>query len=141
MNTCGIYLYSKRLDKFLACHATHAAWNQWSIPKGLQNTKESLLDTATRELKEETGIELGRLNILQVHQLPTMKYQKQDKVLESFLIVTDTDLSHHPFICRSLTDKMVPEIDDWKWISMNQRSMLHESQQKNFMFIDIYLSR
>lgn len=134
--TCGIYLYNKQLKKILVCHSTNASLNSWSIPKGLKNTNEGIFEAASRELNEETGVSLKKLNILQIYPLPSVKYQKQDKILESFLVITDTDLTNHHFICRSLVNDKIPEVNRWKWVSLDNKNILHESQQKNLFLIE-----
>ena len=87
--TCGIYLYSTALKKLLVCHATNASWKTWSIPKGLKDPGEESFIAATRELKEETGIDLRKISVLNVRELPAVKYKKQNKTLEAFLVITD----------------------------------------------------
>jgi len=135
--TCGIYLFSIQSKKVLLCHATHAAWNSWSIPKGLPDKEEELYAAAVRELYEETGIALKQLHIISVHALEAKKYQKQNKMLESFLVLTDSDLSEHTFVCHSLTEKQFPEVDKWKWVSLEEaKKMLHETQEKNISAIE-----
>lgn len=134
--TCGIYLYSKQLKKILVCHSTNASRNSWSIPKGIKNNNEDIFEAATRELNEETGVSLKELNILQTYPLPPVKYQRQNKILESFLVITDTDLTNHHFICRSLVNDKIPEVDGWKWVSLGNKNILHESQQKNLFLIE-----
>jgi 8-oxo-dGTP pyrophosphatase MutT (NUDIX family) len=131
--TCGIYLYSTGIKKFLVCHATNAPWNSWSIPKGLKDEGEESYPAAVRELYEETGIKIEKLHVLKKHTLSPVNYRKQKKILESFLVITDTDVENHPFVCISLTEKGVPEVDRWKWISPELiPSMLHESQAANY---------
>lgn len=138
--TCGIYLHNNLLKKILVCHSTNSPWNNWSIPKGIKNDWEDLFEAASRELNEETGILLQELNSLQIYRLPPVKYQKQNKVLESFLVITDTNLSNHHFICKSLVDDKIPEVDQWKWISFDDKDTLHESQQKNLILIKKLIS-
>lgn len=139
--TCGIYLYSTTLEKILVCHATNSRWNSWSIPKGLQDEGEESDKAAMRELYEETGIMAEQLHVLEMQKLQPVKYQKQNKILESFLLVTDSDLSKQEFTCHSLTDKLFPEVDKWKWISLKEAEiMLHEAQQKNLSTITEFLS-
>ena len=139
--TCGIYLYSKRIGKIVACHATHAPWNNWSIPKGIPDEGEDAYTAALRELYEETGIELHKIHVIAVHDLTAVTYQKQNKILESFLVVTDSDLSRHSFVCHSLTEREFPEVDKWKWVSLDEAEIvLHEAQQKNIVRIKKLLS-
>jgi 8-oxo-dGTP pyrophosphatase MutT (NUDIX family) len=131
--TCGIYLYSTRMKKFLVCHATHSPWNSWSIPKGLKDEGEDAFAAATRELYEETGVDIEKLHVLKKHTLPPVNYRKQKKILESFLIITDSDLESQSFVCSSHTEKSIPEVDRWKWIDVDMiNTLLHESQAANF---------
>ena len=140
VTTSGIYLYCVPTQKILACHATHAGWKQWSIPKGLQETNETLWSAAIRELKEETGIVLNELNVLRVFHLPKVKYQKQNKTLESFLVITNNDLDNFPFHCYLRNTDSVPEVNTWRWITLTQAaSWLHESQRRNLKLIRNYI--
>lgn len=130
--TCGIYLYNTNNNKILVCHPTNSSWKQWSVPKGLKDQGEDSFTSACRELKEETGIDITGLHVLEVYTLPPVKYQKQNKILESFLLITDSNLDDHLFSCHTLVNDRFPEIDSWKWISLNKiDAYLHESQCKN----------
>lgn len=130
--TCGIYLYNRESKKIVAIHATHSPWTRWSIPKGMKDDGEDSFDTAVRELYEETGLHLKSIRIISKYSLPRVKYKKQNKILESFLIITDTDLSAHTFTCSTYIEGNFPEVDSWKWITLEQAGKwLHEAQQKN----------
>jgi len=130
--TCGIYLYDVPMRKFLICHATNSAWNKWTIPKGIKDKNEDPFAAATRELKEETGVDLAKINVLKIYPLPFAGYKKQNKILQSFLVVTNSDLSNFQNYCSSTVNKKFPEIDNWKWVSPELlKGLLHESQQEN----------
>lgn len=134
--TCGLYLYSITSGKVLVCHATHASWKQWSIPKGLKDEKEEPLDTAIRELKEETGIEFKKLDIIALHTLPPVKYEKRNKVLDSFLVIADGGVEKLPLHCSTRVKNTFPEIDKWEWVKLDVlNKWVHESQQKNISMI------
>lgn len=130
--TCGIYLYSTTRKKILACHATKSRWNNWSIPKGLKEEDEDCFSAAVRELYEECGLKLNDISVLLTVSLPPVKYQKQKKTLESFLIVTDSALEDFEFSCKTYIRNEYPEVDKWKWIDPGKDGhLLHETQQRN----------
>jgi 8-oxo-dGTP pyrophosphatase MutT (NUDIX family) len=130
--TCGIYLYSTKQKKMLICHATNSPWNKWSIPKGLKDNGEDEFHAAIRELREETGIIFENLHVIETHLFPPVKYKKQNKILISYLVITDSDFENFPFTCHSYTRNALQEVDKWKWESLESAaSMIHESQQEN----------
>jgi 8-oxo-dGTP pyrophosphatase MutT (NUDIX family) len=130
--TCGIYLYSTLQKQFLLCHATNSRFDIWSIPKGLPDENESCFDAASRELYEETGIELSKISVLKMQELPSVDYTKQKKILHPFLVITDTDLSTFEFSCKSLVQGKYPEVDRYGWAGFDELgSLAHETQQVN----------
>jgi 8-oxo-dGTP pyrophosphatase MutT (NUDIX family) len=134
--TCGIYLFCTVTNKILICHATNASWKTWSIPKGLKDEGEDDFQTASRELLEETGIDLKTLNIISITELEPAKYEKQNKILHSYLIITDASLADHTFVCSTLVKGGHPEIDRWSWVSPEDLSTkVHESQKVNYDLI------
>ncbi len=129
--TCGIFLYSQPAAKFLVCHATNARWTQWSIPKGLPELREQELDAAIRELFEETGINESAIGEKKVIPLPASRYQKQNKELHSFLVLTAETFENHVFKSAMVPDKNIPEVDSWKWITLEEAGRwLHDSQAR-----------
>lgn len=129
--SCGIFLFDTNTFKFLICHATKARKKQWSIPKGLRDKGESSMEAARRELLEETGIDLNEIHILGIHILPPVKYQKTNKTLESFLVITDTDLSNKALHCKSMVNEKYPEIDKYQWVTIEEMpTIIHEAQVK-----------
>jgi 8-oxo-dGTP pyrophosphatase MutT (NUDIX family) len=134
--TCGTYLYSVNERKLLVCHPTHSRWNNWSIPKGLMETGEDILTVCLRELKEEAGIDVKKIHVVSQHPLPSRKYQKQDKTLESFLLTTDHDFSSHKYTSNLVEGKDFPEIDKWKWVDLEEaKALLHQAQVENLALI------
>lgn len=134
--TCGTYLYSCLTKKMLVCHPTHSRWNNWSIPKGVIEPGEEVYEVWYRELLEETGIDINKVNILSLHRMPTRKYQKQEKSLDSYLVVTDTDFSEHKFTSNLVEGKDFAENDKWKWVTLEEAApIIHPSQAENLPLI------
>lgn len=140
--TCGIYLINKN-DKLLITHPTnHPYFGSWSIPKGVPDKDdESFLDTAIRELREETGIDLKNIIMnknIKIHYLPSVVYKSNKKTFYSFLII-DKELDDVKVVCEShaiVNGVSFPENDDYKWVHISHTYMLkqylHEPQLINF---------
>jgi predicted NUDIX family NTP pyrophosphohydrolase len=71
--SCGVLLYRtvNGLPEFLLTKSGHPAWKErdfysWGIPKGRKEIGESDFQTASREFKEETGIELPAINYVKL---------------------------------------------------------------------------
>ncbi len=129
--TCGVFLFSRKSRKILVCHPTNARWTQWSIPKGIPERGEEEFAAAARELLEETGIDIGSVRDRKVLPLPPSKYQKQNKELHSFLVVTEETFLKHTYKSTLVPGKNIPEVDSWKWISLEEvERWVHESQAK-----------
>lgn len=57
--TCGILLYDSKKN-FLSVYPFGNSGAQWNIPKGLNEGTESYLETAIREFKEETSLDINK---------------------------------------------------------------------------------
>jgi 8-oxo-dGTP pyrophosphatase MutT (NUDIX family) len=124
------------MKKFLVCHPTRTRWNNWSIPKGVMEEGEEVYDVCVRELEEETGIDVKKINVVALHRLPSRKYQKQQKSLESFLLITDTDFTSHRFTSNLVEGKDFSENDKWKWVTVEDALLIvHQSQAENLPLI------
>lgn len=105
-NTRGVKCLVENNGKFLLVKLNYAH-KKWTIPGGGVNRKESYLEAASREVKEETGIEV--LNPLLIGTYKSTIEHKNDTV--------EVYLGHsHDMVCK--TDPV--EIKEAKWFSKNQ---------------------
>ena len=60
--SCGALVYRKKQDKYELLLIKHRYGGHWSFPKGHVEQGENELQTALREIKEETGLDLLTVN-------------------------------------------------------------------------------
>ena len=131
-NTCGIYLYDITSRKILLVHPTNHAPDFWSIPKGINDEGEAVMDAAIRELKEETNIDLLKLQLHpKVCEFNPIQYKKKHKTLCTILV--GVEVPHMGVLkCESyfeLKGRQIPECDNWWWASLDEaKKVLHETQ-------------
>lgn len=108
--------------KYLLVHATGAKDNKWGIPKGKQEEGESLMDTAIREVFEETGIDLRKEGI-QLEDKPFFDYDiGKNKTVYVFKAYDLTGKLHNfDFRCSTNIPNMdIPEISGYRWASAQE---------------------
>lgn len=142
VTSCGLVI--KSCDLYLICHPTGAPKNsQWDIPKGLMEGTESKLETAYRETKEETGLNLidvpGDVSIIGV-----FKYHKRNKKLVAFLLEAEQNLINEHIQCFSFIQKGKlkgrQEHDNFAWVSLDMAiELTHNTVSKVFKKIKKYL--
>jgi 8-oxo-dGTP pyrophosphatase MutT (NUDIX family) len=114
--SCGIVLLDPRGHVLLA-HATGT--NHWDIPKGQGERGETEIQSALREMVEETGIALDPSRLTDLGRY----MYRRDKDLHLFVaraLPDELDLSR--CVCTSLFPRrtdgvMIPEMDAWRWIA------------------------
>lgn len=132
--SCGFLIKCK--DEYLICRAT--GFSKWSIPKGKKEPLESDLQTAIRELEEETGIDLITDDLISkciITKLYEYYLEKQKKHVIVFLLECDEQsLKETPLICKSTftnkQGKQLPEIDAYRWVKVEEmKPLMINSQQ------------
>ena len=134
--TSGIYLYNLDTESFLISHVTNTQ-GAYSIPKGrISIEDENAWVTATRELVEETSINLDDYEVKEIIELPPVKYTNDDVTLISFLVLIHFGAENINLECDSTFEtpdgKVLPEVDGFKWVSIIEAGLyLPVSQTKN----------
>jgi 8-oxo-dGTP pyrophosphatase MutT (NUDIX family) len=117
--SCGVLVINRRRE-LLLCHVTHTA--NWDIPKGVQDPGESTLETAVRELREESGLDFAPDRFV---ELGEYNYRR-DKKLHLYRVDTGNELeslSHlvcHSYFPHHLSGKPTPEMDGFRWATRAQ---------------------
>jgi len=88
-HSSGIFIFNNK-NEVCICHPTGTKWG-WSIPKGHIDDKETKLETALREVLEETNIDLYdfRDNIIYIGE---QQYVSKKKTLYAFFYKYKTDI-------------------------------------------------
>jgi 8-oxo-dGTP pyrophosphatase MutT (NUDIX family) len=75
--------------EILFCHPTNSNWNNWKMPKGQVDNNDSILDTAIREVYEETGWECDIIQEIKTKPVKKSFFWKKNKkkfhVLKCFI--------------------------------------------------------
>jgi predicted NUDIX family NTP pyrophosphohydrolase len=108
----------------------------WTIPKGLPEKNENLLEAAQREFLEETGIKPS----LPFHELGSVK-QKGGKTIHAWTFIGDWNaeqgLQCNEFEIewppRSGSRKKFPEVDKAEWMFFDKASMMINEAQRFFL--------
>jgi predicted NUDIX family NTP pyrophosphohydrolase len=126
--SAGILLYRRRGGQVevLLIHPGGPFWAKkdlgvWSIPKGEYEQGDDPLQTALRELEEETGHRLGATDLLELGAIR----QRSGKVLTAWAAAGDLDpdaITSNTFTIewppRSGTQREFPEVDRAGWFDV-----------------------
>lgn len=121
--SAGFIVVSKD-NKILIGKGSNREKNCWTVFKGTQEEGESLIDTAIRELKEESGIDINSSEGLQksISTMPIHSYSMKKKNVHLFLLKDDDGiLDDFEFKCESRIDGVgPPEILAYKWVDIDE---------------------
>lgn len=136
--SAGILLYRKKGKKHqvLLVHPGGPFWahkdeHAWSIPKGIPENGEDLLQTAKREFKEETGFDIeGDFITLEPVKQNSGKvvhaYALQDEIDEQQVESNTIDIEWPPNSGKTIN---IPEVDKAQWFSLDEaKSKIHKGQ-------------
>lgn len=90
----------------------HQAGNHWSFPKGRkEGTEELPLESALRELKEETGLEVERL-LQETPLIERYKFRHKELLIEKAVY-------YFPAIVKGALVLQEEEVRDARWLTLN----------------------
>lgn len=108
----GVIPLQQNGDHWQVLLILHKGGRHWAFPKGRSNPGESALESAKRELQEETGLEIERL--LQDEPLvERYEFRRKGEV------VTKT-VQYFPALVRGEVRLQPEEIRDAKWVPLKE---------------------
>lgn len=117
VTSCGVIIVNLNNSRqILGCKPFNKKENRVDLPKGKMEDGETPLETAIRETREETGIDLSNVELT---DLGLFKY-RPEKDLHLFTCSIDLDLT--TLKCDSmflLGDRKCPEVESYEWIEID----------------------
>lgn len=114
--SCGI-VFVDESNKMLMIHS--ATYSHWDLPKGTQAKGETQIETAIRETREETGIQVKAEDLI---ELGLYHYNRFKDLWLYFIKVDKIDIDR--LKCTSMVfDDLgaeVPEADEFRMLDMNE---------------------
>lgn len=128
--------------KYLLGKVSWAGKTAWSVFKGAQEEGESLLDTAIRELKEESGIDINKNDLLNknISPNPIYTYKVGNKKDVYLYLLDDVHgvLNDFNFTCTSFWGDSYgnkkPEVIDFAWYDVLEIEDLLFPSQKGMIY-------
>ena len=98
----------------------------WEIPKGRKNRKETVLDCAIREFKEETGVDIDSYNIMFNIKPVTESYISANvKYIHNYYMAY-TSKKFEPSVNFS-REAQISEVDSIRWVNLNEIKFIDHS--------------
>lgn len=121
--SAGFAVLSKDNRILLGKTSKYNVNGSWTIFKGQQEEGEVLIETAIRELREESGIDVisdNRLNE-NTSSSPFFSFGINDKTVFVYLLQDKEGvLDNYKFKCSSYFGDSNPEISDYSWFSIEE---------------------
>lgn len=124
--SCGVIIIDKKTQKILACHPSMKRYAKYcyDICKGHVEGKETHVQTALRELEEESGIRLKPEDLFDCGLFMYTKYK------DLHLYVAECDVELSKLVCStyfSFEGRRPLEVDDYMLIDKNQTDYYYRS--------------
>lgn len=118
----GIIPIFKNESGFYVLLVKNSKGGHWGLPKGTPEKNEKPIDTAKRELFEETGVK-----DIQIKMKPTLEERYDFE--QNGTAYSKTNTYYFGFVNEMRESSQLDEIDELKWVKINeaQNTLTHQS--------------
>ena len=139
----GFIVINNKEEILLGKVSNHNPPFQWTVFKGGVEGDEEMIDTAIRELKEETGIDLATNHNLNKYISSNFVFQYHLSRKDVYLFTVEDkegELDDFEFTCDSYWgEDNNPEIADYKWVKIKDLHQYMMASQRGLAdFLKIY---
>lgn len=149
IDTAGMFILNNKRELLIA-HPTKHPIDFWSIPKGKMDADDcSPLAAAFRETWEEVNFDFRLFGNINLIKLPPIVFKNKRKRLYPFLVMAEAnpeiDFDAVELKCNSdvpieTYGHVVPEMDDFKWVTLEEaKTLVHASQVECIEIIEMQL--
>lgn len=146
--SAGVALYAD--GKYLLVRPFGGTTGGWGVPKGKRDEGEKIFNTALREFKEETGLDIVRSDaaeqsgitvdffpffhyVVETKEKKGKKYKKQVYV---FHAEASKEITDYAFKCESFLEDGRPEVAEFGWFTPKQcLDVVVKSQKPMFQYL------
>jgi 8-oxo-dGTP pyrophosphatase MutT (NUDIX family) len=117
ITSCGVVILNEEGEVLLA-HATETT--HWDIPKGQGDPGETYADTALRETREETGLQIDPACLVDLG-LFSYRHDKNLYLFATRLSRAEADIERCVCVSefpRRRDGQMIPEMDAFRWVAI-----------------------
>lgn len=128
--SCGVVIYRKEKEKIEYLIIRQKNDSHWGFPKGHVEERETENETAIREVKEETGLDINLMDNFRVTDKYIIKGNTMKEVVFFLGKAEEGEVTMQP-----------EEISDYKWAdeSLAKQLLTYESSKKVMFKANIYI--
>ena len=115
--SCGVVILNPWRE-LLLCHVT--GQGHWDLPKGGMDPGETPLQTALRETREETGLQLSAQALMDLGRFPYTAKKGLHLFATQLPRLDVSRLTCHSHFVDRLTRRSLPEMDGFDWFAWDR---------------------
>ncbi|OGN01681.1 MAG: hypothetical protein A3G51_03065 [Candidatus Yanofskybacteria bacterium RIFCSPLOWO2_12_FULL_43_11b] len=109
----GVIPIFKNEDGFYVLLVKNSKGGHWGLPKGTPEKDEKPIDTATRELFEETGIK-------DIEIKADISFEEKYDFEKDGILYNKTNTYYPGFVSEMTKGSQLDQIDELKWVKINE---------------------